>query len=182
MKRQLIILFLLFSFTSCAPFSRELMRDVDERVTLPEVKKDPLAYLGKQVLWGGVIIETKNRPEETLIIVRQAELDYEKRPIDLHQSFGRFLVKYKEFLDPAIFQSGREITALGEIAGVEKILVEGITLTVPVVLAKEIKLWEIPPKPKYIYVYPWYGHFYFYYRYPYHYHHHYYWRHPYRRR
>lgn len=177
MRRQIFFLFILLFFTSCAPFSKELMRQVDESITLQEVKKSPSSYIGKQVLWGGVIVETKNRPEETTIIVRQAELDYERRPIDLHQSAGRFLVKYQDFLDPTIFQSGREISVAGEITGVETIFTEGINLTVPVVLAKEIKLWEKPPK--YIYVYPPYGHFYFYYRYPYHYHHYYYWR-PYR--
>lgn len=174
MSRQIIILSLLFIFTSCAPFSKELMRQVDESITLPEVKKAPSSYIGKEVLWGGVIIETKNRPEETIIIVRQAELDYERRPMDLNQSAGRFLVKYKDFLDPAIFQSGREITVIGELTGMENILTGGLSLTVPVILAKEIKLWE--KSPKYIYVYPWYGHFYFYYHYPYHYHHYYYWR------
>lgn len=174
MRRQIIILFIFLFLTSCAPFSKELMRQVDESITLPEVKKAPSSYIGKQVLWGGVIVETKNRPEETTIVVRQAELDYERRPIDLSQSAGRFLVKYQDFLDPAIFQPGREISVIGEITGTETIFTEGINLTVPVVLAKEIKLWEKPPK--YIYVYPWYGHFYFYYRFPYHYHHYYYWR------
>ena len=176
-RGQIIILPLLFFCASCAPFSKELMRQVDESITYQDVKKDISAYIGKQVLWGGVIIETKNRPEETIIVVRQTELDYERRPVDLHQSSGRFLVKYQDFLDPAIFQAGREISVVGEVTGLEKIPVEGITLTVPVILAKEIKLWE--KAPKYIYVYPWYGHFYFYYHYPYHYHHYYYWR-PYR--
>ncbi|MGC8811864.1 MAG: Slp family lipoprotein, partial [bacterium] len=74
-RGQIIILPLLFFCASCAPFSKELMRQVDESITYQDVKKDISAYIGKQVLWGGVIIETKNRPEETIIVVRQTELD-----------------------------------------------------------------------------------------------------------
>lgn len=47
---------------------------------------------------------------ETVMKVRQTELDIEKRPQTLDRSAGRFLVKSAGFLDPEIYKEGREIT------------------------------------------------------------------------
>lgn len=147
-----ILLVFLF-LNSCAPFSKELRQQVDRDITWPMLKKDPKSYIGKKVLLGGVIIETKNKPEETIILVRQTELDYEKRPKDRDQSAGRFMVRYRGFLDPDIYQSGREITLIGEIAGEQVLPLGDIIYTYPVILAQEIKLW--PKRSEFIPVYPW---------------------------
>jgi starvation-inducible outer membrane lipoprotein len=68
MKRVRILLFFLaaaFIF-SCAPLSKEVMRQVDETLTFQTVQKNPQDFLGKTVLWGGVIVKTTNRQEETV--------------------------------------------------------------------------------------------------------------------
>ena len=154
---------------TCAPFSREIMRQVDPALIFAKVQQDPQLYIGKIVLWGGVIIETENRKDETLLKVLRTELDYEKRPLNPDRSAGRFIVRYAGFLDPAIYKQGREITVAGEVAGKEAIPIGEIMYTYPVILAKEIRLWEkgveSPP-----YGYPpwfWGPYPYWYYRYPY---------------
>jgi outer membrane lipoprotein len=154
---------------SCAPFSKEIMRQVDESLTFQAVQKDPRKYAGKTVLWGGVIIETANKEGETVFQVRQAELDLEKRPRNLDASAGRFMVRYAGFLDPAIYQAGREITAGGQIAGAESLPLGGIQYTFPVLLAAEIHLWEkMDPYPyPYGYYPPYWGPFWSPYGYPY---------------
>jgi outer membrane lipoprotein len=140
--------------SSCAPVSKEVMRQVDESVTYRAVQQDPQKYAGKTVLWGGVIIETTNRPGETILQVRQTELDIEKRPKNLDSSAGRFMVRHTGFLDPAIYQAGREVTVAGEIVGAEILPLGGIQYTFPVLQAKEIHLWE-KIDPRYYYPY-WY--------------------------
>ncbi len=149
------ILFLCLN--SCFPFSPELRQQIDPALTFAIIKKDPTFYKGQKVLLGGVIVETKNKPEETILLVRQAELDWAKRPKNLDQTTGRFMVKYRGFLDPAIFQSGREITIIGKIEGKEDRPLGEISYTYPAIRAEEIKLW---PKTEFIYfypLYPWYG-------------------------
>jgi len=153
---------------ACAPFSQDIMRRVDPTLTFTEVQKDPQRYLGKVVLWGGVIVETENRKDETLFKVMQTELDFEKRPVNRDRSTGRFIVRAAGFLDPAIYVAGREITVAGEVAGKEGLPLGGITYTYPVILAKEIRLWEKQVAVPYGYS-PWFwGPYpYGYYRYPY---------------
>ncbi len=148
-----LILFLCLS--SCFPFSPELRRQIDPTLTLTNIKKDPTIYKGRKVLLGGVIIETKNKPEETILLIRQAELDLGKRPKNLDQTAGRFMVKYKGFLDPEIYQSGREITVIGEIEGKEVLPIGETFYSYPIIIAQEIKLW--PKRTEYIPFYPWYG-------------------------
>ena len=127
---------------ACAPFSQDIMRRVDPTLTFTEIQKDPQRYLGKVVLWGGVIVETENRKDETLFKVMRTELDYEKRPVNRDRSTGRFIVRAAGFLDPAIYREGREITVAGEVAGKEVLPIGGIMYTYPVISAKEIRLWE----------------------------------------
>jgi outer membrane lipoprotein len=127
---------------ACAPFSKDIMRRVDPTLTFAEIDKDPQRYLGKIVLWGGVIVETENRKGETLLKVIRTQLDYEKRPVNRDRSTGRFIVRAAGFLDPAIYREGREITVAGEVTGKEVLPLGGIMYTYPVILAKEIHLWE----------------------------------------
>ena len=172
--RKILILLATFScIFSCAPFSKNLMDQVDPTIPFSEVQRDPDDFQGKIVLWGGVIIETLNRTNETLLKIRQTELDLEQRPQNTDRSQGRFIIKYSGFLDPAIYKEGREITVAGEITGKEVFPLGNLHYTYPVVTAKEIHLWERqlpyqPYYPPYYYdpFYPWWWHR------PY-------WRHPY---
>ena len=125
------------------------------------VQPDPDRYAGKTVLWGGVIAEIANQQKETDLKVRQTELDIEKRPKDPDRSAGRFVIRYAGFLDPAIFQAGREITVAGEVVGKEVLPLEKIQYSYPVILAKEIHLWErqqyVRPYYPYYWDYPFWG-------------------------
>jgi outer membrane lipoprotein len=155
MKKGKILFILGFAafMVSCAPFSREMMRQVDETLIYQAVQKEPQKYIGKTVLWGGVIIETTNKQGETILKIRQTELDMEKRPKNLDSSAGRFIVRYDGFLDPVIYKEGREITVGGEMVGQETLPLGNIMYSYPVVLAKEVRLWEKREPLRYPYPY-----------------------------
>jgi outer membrane lipoprotein len=164
MKRIFVLLTGLVGVISCVPFSTNIMHQVDPKLAFGVVLKDPSAFQGKTVLWGGIIVETINRANETIIKVRQTDLDYQTRPANLDRSQGRFLIQYGGFLDPAIYKEGREITAVGEISGKEVFPLGNLQYTYPVVSAKEIYLWEVmipyrPIYPPWYYgpYYPWWG-------------------------
>ncbi len=154
MKKWVLLTVLFGLLTSCAPFSRNLMDQVDPGVSLLKVQRDAQPYLGKTVLWGGVIIHSQVQQNTTLITVRQTDLDYEKRPTHLDRSTGRFLIRYPGFLDPAIYKEGREITVIGEVAGREVFPLDHTQYTYPVIQAKETHLWEPRPAYPYYYYYP----------------------------
>ncbi len=157
----LVLVTLSLLIAGCSPFSKAVRQQVDEGVTFAEAQRDPDRFIGKKVLWGGLIIETTNTEGGTLIKVRQADLDFETRPRDLDTSNGRFLVRQSGFLDPAIYAEGREITAFGEIVGKEDVPLGEIRYTYPVVRLGKLHLWE--KRQVYPYYDPW---FWDYYSYP----------------
>ena len=97
------------------------------------------------VLWGGVIAETTNKKNETIISITQTALDVEKRPVDLDSSKGRFLIYYPGFLDPIIYAKGREITVAGTIKGRDKLPLGDTMYEYPVVNARALHLWKKRP-------------------------------------
>jgi outer membrane lipoprotein len=155
MRICLFVLVLFLWIVSCAPFSQEVMQEVKKDIDFSEAIKNPEAFRGESVIWGGVIIETVARPSDTLILVRQTELDFQKQPKDLDRSAGRFIVRYAGFLDPAIYSKDREITVVGTIAGKEDRPVGERLYTYPVVDVRDLRLWEKRMDPPYYYD-PWY--------------------------
>ncbi len=156
MRLHVIVTILLLLVLSCAPFPQEVMQEVRRAVEFSEAIKNPESFKGESVIWGGVIIETITRPGDTLLIVRQTELDFQKQPKNPDRSAGRFIVRYAGFLDPAIYSREREITVVGTIAGKEERPVGERLYTYPVVVARDLRLWEKRTEPPYYYD-PWYG-------------------------
>jgi len=147
------------------------MQEVKRDIPFSEALKAPDAFKGESVVWGGVIIETIARPDDTLMIVRQTELDFQKQPKDLDMSLGRFIIRYQGFLDPAIYSKDREVTAVGKIAGKEERSIGDYRYPYPVIDAQGLRLWEKRVEYPYSYnpwlwgPYPWYARPW--YRYPY---------------
>jgi outer membrane lipoprotein len=136
--------------------SQEIRREAAASPPFAEIQKNPDKYRGTVVIWGGVVFETTNHENSTLLKVMQTALDFEERPTDLDRSEGRFIITVDRFLDPGIFKRGREVTVGGEIAGKEIHPIGTIQYVYPVVRARELKLWAhriaYPP----FYYDPWY--------------------------
>ncbi|MFB3924836.1 MAG: Slp family lipoprotein [Syntrophales bacterium] len=142
MIRKGICLMITSLAISCAPFSQEMRKQADEVLSVQEVQKYPDRYLKTVVLWGGVLLEITNNKNMTEMKVLKTKLDFQTKPTDLDQSEGRFIVRAKGFLDPAVYTRGRLITVIGEISGLEKLPIGNSVYPYPVVLAREVHLWE----------------------------------------
>ena len=147
-KNLSILVFLsLMIFSACAPIiPQELKRSIREKITIHEVVKNPDAYKGKMVLWGGEVLRTVNKKEGTMIEILQLPLDRSDRPKDVDASEGRFLVLHPDYLDGAIYRQGREITVVGEVQGVKILPLGEIEYIYPFLKAKKIHLWELRPE------------------------------------
>ena len=126
-----------------ATISPEMMKDVDQSIPFEDILKHPEAFQGKTVLLGGDIIETENFPDKTLIIILQRPLDSQEKPSGEDKSKGRFIVSVPEFLDPAIYGQGRQITVVGTVAGKEVRALDKIEYTYPIIDRRELYLWPI---------------------------------------
>ncbi len=149
MKKLIISLVLCSAMilSGCGPtFVPKATRDqINPNLSLTQVVKDPDAYDGQIVLWGGIIVKTINKKKGSLIEIVQLPLDDSGRPKDVDQTQGRFIVAIQEFMDPAIYAQGRDISVAGEVTGVEDLPIGELKYTYALLRAKTIKLW--PKRP-----------------------------------
>jgi outer membrane lipoprotein len=106
-----------------------------------ELQEKPGEYTGEVVLLGGKIIESRVNTEYSEITVLQLPLGGGDRPRLDDQSKGRFLIRSKQLLDPAVYTEGLAITVVAKLIGSEARKVGEFTYVYPVLDPMEIKLW-----------------------------------------
>lgn len=112
---------------------------------------------GARVRWGGQIIETEPRAQQTCFYVLSEPLDSQARPQINEQSQGRFVACRQGFYDPEVFAKGRELTVTGTVQGSVARKIGDYDYTYPKVAADVVYLW--PQRPKYV-AQPYYDPFY----------------------
>jgi outer membrane lipoprotein len=122
---------------------------------LAQVRKEPDRYLNTKVRWGGTIAGVQNLESETVVEVVSRELANNGRPLKDSDSEGRFLARVKGFLDPTIYEEGRQFTVTGSIGGQDTRKIGQYRYHYPVVAAKHHWLWEPLPEPRTQYHDPW---------------------------
>jgi outer membrane lipoprotein len=133
---------LLALFFACAPISRQSVKDVDSTISFPALLKEPDRYKGKFLLLGGQIMATTVEQGETWVEVLQHPLNWRQKPQDPDVSDGRFLIRFKDLRDPAIYAKGRSITVLGEVQGQRVLPLQQIEYKYPVLNPRESYLWK----------------------------------------
>ena len=159
---------------ACASQVPEAIRKATaDSPSLSQVNQATDNHLGRQVRWGGTIIETGNREENTWLTVLGRPLNKSGDPRSTDESDGRFIVIVPEFLDPAVYAPDRQVTVTGTLLRTEAGKVGEFPYTYPVVQAEAWYLWpEIIQRPEDSRYYgPWYDPWYPY-AYPYHHHRH----------
>lgn len=131
-------------------------KDVSAAPHFEQVQHNIIEYKDRSVRWGGIIqsIDNKKLGTELEIIVRK--LDNIARPLLEDSSPGRFIAIFEGFLEPAIYEPGREITIVGRISGQSIRLIGEYNYTYPIVNIDSHHLWE-KQSVAYPYDYPWYG-------------------------
>ncbi len=154
---------LLLLLGACASNVPEPIReDTSTAVQLAEARQAPETFRGSEVRWGGTIASVRNERDATAIEIVSRRLDSEGRPYDEGRSDGRFIARVAGFLDPALYETGREITVRGRLAGAREESIGEYRYQYPVVAAEHIYLWprRSPPPAAYPYdpfwYYPWY--------------------------
>ncbi len=134
---------LLLVLSGCAyPISKELRQEAIGEPTFSMVLQEPAAHRGAVVIWGGIIMKTTNYKDGAEIIVLETPLGFREKPKGRTHSQGRFIARSTKFLDPAVYARGKRITVAGEISGSTIKSIGQFPYVYPVIMAKEIKLWE----------------------------------------
>lgn len=131
--------------------SNEARLAVDPLLDFAQVKSAPSNYLGKTILVGGLLVETRLTREGTDLEILLFTLDRWGRPLQADELGGRCIARTERFLDPELFQPGLQVTLTGEVAGEETRPLKGIDYTYPVLSVRELHLWRAPSQ---VYAYP----------------------------
>lgn len=148
-------------FGGCASTTPKLIRATPPgNLQLSEVRKDFSAHQDSQVRWGGSIISVANEEDETIVYVLDRSLGKFGRPKRDSGSSGRFAFHRKEFLDPALYEKGSDITVFGRLVAEQDEKIGNKTVKIPVVDAEVTHLWPDNSNADCGYRYPYGGHFY----------------------
>jgi outer membrane lipoprotein len=142
--RTFITLFaVVFGIAACSPpFPKEVLEKIDRNISFRDLKEGPERYKGTWVMVGGVIVDVKSAKEGSYLEVLQKTLDSRGRPLRTDVTEGRFLVFSEQFLDPAVYQRGRAISVVAEVAGKRALPLGDIEYSYPLLNSKVIHLWE----------------------------------------
>lgn len=157
-----IIAVVFFALTGCTVRSHFSGAEAQEaiQINFHDLQQSPQSYLGRNVILGGVIVQTTNTAEGSLIEIYQTRLDSSYRPVEVDNSQGRFLGMYEGFLDSKIYRPGRKVTVLGRVQGEKILKLDEIDYRYPFLKIIELNLFEEkspqPPYPYYWDYYPWY--------------------------
>ena len=143
----LLGMYLLICVSSCAPPISKHYRQEAANVTFSMVFQDPKAYKGSIVIWGGVIIRTVNLKNGSELFVLETPLGSREKPKDSDYAQGRFIAISSSYLDSLVYHKGRKVTLAGEVVGEREIASRTgkQSYTYPVVMIKELHLWERAP-------------------------------------
>jgi outer membrane lipoprotein len=114
----------------------------DKTVLFEKLQADPASFKGKLIIIGGTIVQTSDVKQGALIEVAQRPLDYWGKPVRTKRTGGRFLVLHSGPLNLMAYAPGVDITVAGEVLGTSSTMIGSKQYDDPVLLAKELKLWE----------------------------------------
>ncbi|MGZ8195913.1 MAG: Slp family lipoprotein [Methylosarcina sp.] len=150
MKRYLFIsTWVLLSACSTLPPAIKNAPLVD--VSYQQASTSINSYKNVPIRWGGVIIDLQNEQTYSLLQVLSYPLDSNGRPSTDKSYQGRFLIKTSEFLDPAVYVEGKEITAAGVLKGDSEQQIGNKTLRLPMIESTVLHLWPEYTTNRYYY-------------------------------
>ncbi len=144
MKRLVLCMFAIISILGgCAHvMSGAGLALADRSIPYADIKKNPEALAGKNILVGGIIAGNRSSGDVMQIEVSQLELFANGVPDESSHSEGRFLAVSGELLDPLFYRPGTLVTIIGEIKGQKVQKLEGADYRYPLISAKEIRLFR----------------------------------------
>ena len=137
----------------------ELKEKVDSSVSFLQVKASPLAYKGRVIVLGGLVLTVKPLKQDgTRIEVLELPVDSDYEPTGrLTDSHGRFLAFHQAFIDPATIPIGTRVTVVGEVTGSITQPVDDVEYTYPTFDVKSLTVWAPQAPPLWWRPYPYFG-------------------------
>jgi outer membrane lipoprotein len=121
----------------------ELRNQIDSTVAFPDLQTSPSHYIGRTVMFSGIVLKTRLAKDHTEIeILELASGAGVPPPTDRTRSEGRFIAIEKSFLDPATMESGRPVTVVGTVSGADTRPLDESDYTYPVIEITRLLDWN----------------------------------------
>ena len=144
-------------------------------LSLSEVRTNTNRFVDSEVRWGGSIVKVENKAKNTLVEIVQRPLGKNGKPNINHASAGRFIARFRGFVDPVVYEKGRLLTIIGQIDSEIARPIGEFNYSFPLVTVSSSYLWPKEVKQEQRNIYPpwWYYDPWPYYYRPHLHHHHY---------
>ncbi len=154
MRKFLFLVAAFFLISSCTHvISRPMREEARMDVPFSEMKENIDKYKGELFILGGIIVNTKNTDEGSIIEAVHTNVNSYGNIIDPDVSSGRFMALEKGYLDPLIYKKGRYITVAGVLTGSRTKKIGEFDYNYPLLEIRELYLWkeekEVPYSPYY---------------------------------
>jgi len=143
MRYLLISTLSLLLLAGCATGPRYETTGVATNLVPSEVSASTRDYQGSQVIWGGMIVATRNLADHTELEVLGYPLENNQRPAASRTPQGRFLVRTPGYLEEVSYAPGRRITVTGTLGEKVQGQVGEAPYTYPLVHARDTHLWPV---------------------------------------
>lgn len=105
--------------------------------------------------WSGVIAKVQNNTQNTRLEIVYFPSGTHGRPLTDKDTAGRFVAYAKGFLDPMVYQPGKQVTVLGQLGPFEAGKVDQFQYSYPVIDASAVYLWPKQQETTRVDVEPW---------------------------
>lgn len=145
MRTVLLSVFLIAAASGCATTPPLDIAGVDRDVTPLQATTRPAEARGQRVLWGGVIVASRNLASGTELEVLAYPLTTAGKPDRNADPTRRFLLSHAGYLEPVDYGPGRLVSAVGTVAGTRDGKVGETPYTYPLLEAEQVHLWPREP-------------------------------------
>lgn len=130
------------TLVACSTVPNDIGGNVDPSITLTRVRADQSLAQGQLVRWGGLIARVQNKEGQTWIEIVEKPLTHYGQPVDANVTNGRFIAIFDRFLDPMVFQLGREVTVMGSLQPAVEGKIDEQPYHYAVIAASGFHLWQ----------------------------------------
>ena len=133
--------FLLLLLTACATKPAFKLESIDHELTPQNSARSDHAK-GHLVMWGGLILSSKNFKDHTRLEVLSYPIDEQGRLNTDAEPMGRFYALAPGYLETAKYKKNRWLSLTGTFIGMENGNVGGADYAFPVIETAQLHLWE----------------------------------------
>lgn len=141
MLRHVLLVLSIVGLTACAGTPDFDLTGVDRTLTPARAVTNIDTARNQRVIWGGVIVASRNLKDATQLEVLGYPLTDGGKPKRDDPPQHRFLVTRSGYLETADYASGRTISAVGTVAGTQEGTVGEARYVYPVLEASDLYLW-----------------------------------------